>query len=705
MNNSKEAASRAFERSSLLLACLATLLFCLLAYDRESFLDDALNTDLLLPASLFWDLAHRAGAWAQFQLPRIPSFLPDLAVYGAVQMTTGSWRLAHFAYGLFALLALGLGGGWIAARIARGSTARGFQAVTLLSLGVLAVEVLLSGRTEAGVHLWLLLPVSHGGSFILSLTAFCIAWSFLTAPTLRLVPLLFALQFAGVLSDKLFVLFFHIPYFLASALMVWRHELAWRRFVLGLAVAVLAIAASQVADKLVIREPDLVGAILNWRDMPRHALDMLKSPFIPLGQEAPLALLAGFILPIGALFLVRPSFFRRGEGADPAVFWWCVALSGIAATLAANAPIYWHLQNYRYMAPLLWWPLIWAAAALVRFAGSRPTAGALVLLCGLFAAADLRGGVHLPKILTWRDPLTACLLEEQKASGLKAGIADYWFARYLAAMSDWRLQIEQVNGNGGFYYWGSDPYWYLHDWYAPDRPPAFDFLVMTPPPDAAALDVIERTVGSDGRDMWLHEGSAFGLDRAALETVYGTPERIVDCPGGNGLTRQRGDRTALWIYPSGLKADFAGSSYFGARRLWRDNQGFDLSPQEFSGMNAEVRRQSVVAKIAAGKPGGWASWGPSFTGTDLSLPARPLRVTLFYGAAGPGRWQITADAGRRVLLDAELPPTGGERGSVEAVIAPEKSAGQVDILTLLPSSAEIEIFGARIDPVEGPDTK
>ncbi|HMA52214.1 MAG TPA: hypothetical protein VKP60_20790, partial [Magnetospirillaceae bacterium] len=93
---------------------------------------------------------------------------------------------------------------------------------------------------------------------------------------------------------------------------------------------------------------------------------------------------------------------------------------------------------------------------------------------------------------------------------------------------------------------------------------------------------------------------------------------------------------------------------------------------------------------------------PSFTGTDLSLPARPLRVTLFYGAAGPGRWQIAADAGRRVLFDAELPATGGERGSVEAIIAPEKTAHQVDILTLLPSSAEIEIFGARIDPADAP---
>jgi hypothetical protein len=700
MIKSKEPASRPLP--SLLLAFLATLLFCLLAYDRVSFLDDALTSDLLLPASLFWDVAHRAGAWSQFELPRIPSFLPDLAVYGAVQLTTGSWRLAHFAYGLFALSALVLCGGWIAARIARCAVMQGGQAVAALSLGVLAVELLLSGRTEAGVHFWLLLPVSHGGCFILSLATFCVAWSFLTAPSFRLLPLLAGLQFAGILSDKLFLLFFHIPFFLASALMVWRRELTWRRFALTVAVSVLAIIASQAADRLVVREPDLVGAILTWRDTPRHVLNMLKSPFSPLGREAPLALLAGFVLPIGGLLLARPSVFRRAEGAaDPAVFWWCVALSSVAATLAANGPIYWHLENYRYMEPVLWWPLLWCAAAVVRLAGPRPAAGLLVLLCGLFAVSELREGVHAPKIFTWRDPVTACLLEEQEKSGLKAGVADYWFARYLAAMSDWRLQIEQVNGTGGFYYWGSDPYWYLHDWHSPDRPPAYDFLVMTPPPDAAALDLIEHTVGSDGREMWLQEARDFGLNRAAVETVYGPPERIVDCPGATGLTRHRGEKTAVWIYPAGLKTDFAHSSYFGARRLWSDNQGFDLSSQEFSGVGADVRRQSVVAKIGADRPGGWASWGPSFTGTDLALPARPLRVTLSYSAPQAGRWQITADAGRRVLFDAELPATGGERGTVEATIAPDRPAYQVDILTLLPSSSQIEVFGARIDPAHG----
>jgi hypothetical protein len=690
------------KRLPLLLSCLATLLFCLVAYDRVSFLDDALTSDLLLPASLFWDLAHRSGAWAQFQLPRIPSFLPDLAVYGAVQMATGSWRLAHFCYGVFALSAFGLCGGWIVARVARCTMAQGVQAVAAVSLGVLAVELFLSGRTEAGVHFWLLLPVSHGGCFILSLVALCVARSFLTARTLRLLPLLAALQFAGVLSDKLFLLFFHIPFFLASALMVYRRELPWRRFVLSVLVAVLAIVASQIADKMVVREPDLVGAILTWQDTPRHLLDMLKSPFRPLGEEAPMVLLAGFVLPIGALLLIRPSVFRRGEGADPALFWWCVALSCVAATLAANAPIYWHLQNYRYMAPLLWWPLIWAAAAVVRFAGLRPVIAVLSVLCGLFGVVDLRTGPHLPKILTWRDPLTTCLLDRQRAFGLKAGIGDYWFARYLAAMSDWQLQIEQVNGNGGLYYWGSDPYWYLHDEQSPDTPPVFDFVVMTPPPDAAALDAIARIAGTDAKDMWLHEGSAFGLNRASIETLYGVPDRIVECPGATGLTRLRGDKTALWIYSSGLTTDFARSSYFGARKLWRDNQGFDLAPQEFSGMNPELRRQSIVAKIAADKPGGWASWGPSFTGTDLSLPPRPLRVSLSYGAPRPGRWQITADAGRRVLFDADLPATGGERGSVEAIIAPDTEVHQVDILTLLPSSAEIEIFGARIDPADVP---
>ena len=108
----------------------------------------------------------------------------------------------------------------------------------------------------------------------------------------------------------------------------------------------------------------------------------------------------------------------------------------------------------------------------------------------------------------------------------------------------------------------------------------------------------------------------------------------------------------------------------------------------------------MVARIGAGNPDGWASWGPSFTGTALSLPPRPLRITLSYGLNRPGRWQITADAGRRVLFDADLPPTNGGRGTVQTVIVPKTPLDQIDILTILPGSAEIEIFGARIDPAE-----
>jgi hypothetical protein len=578
--------------------------------------------------------------------------------------------------------------------------AAGYQAVTALCLGVLAIELFLSGKTEAGVHFWLLFPVSHGGCFILSLAGLCVGWFFLTAPNLRLLPLFFALQFAGSLSDKLFLLFFHIPFFMAAALMLYRRELAWRRFLLGLAVAVCAVAASQIADHILIREPDIVSRVIVWGDLPHRLLAMLISPLRPLGEEAPLVLLAGFLVPIGALLLFRPSFFPRGEGPDPVVFWRCAALSAVAATLAANAPIYWHLLNYRYMAPAVWWPLLWAAAACARLFGRRPVTAALVLLCALFSAAYLRGGVHQPKILTWRDPLTACLMTEQEASGLKAGIGDYWFARYIAAMSDWHLQIEQVNENGGLYYWGNDPYWYLHDWRDAGAPPLFDFVVMTPPPDADAIAAIAANMGSDAREMWLQEWHGFGLNQASIETAYGPPDRIVDCPGATGLTRQRGEKTALWVYPSGLKTAFSRSSYFGARQLWRENRGFDLAPQEFSGVNSKALDHSMIARVGAGSRDGWASWGPSFTGTALSLPPRPLRITLSYGLDRAGRWQITADAGRRVLFDAALPPTNGERRTVQTVIAPKTPLDQVDILTILPGSAEIEIFGARIDPAE-----
>jgi hypothetical protein len=157
-------------------------------------------------------------------------------------------------------------------------------------------------------------------------------------------------------------------------------------------------------------------------------------------------------------------------------------------------------------------------------------------------------GLHPPKILTWRDPLTACLLDLKRSEKLAAGISDYMFARTLSAMSDWQLQIEPFAWGAPFA-WGNDPFWFDHAADAPDHPADYDFVVAVAYPDAAAMDRMRQTVGSDAANIWetSWKGST-GFTADQLESLFGKPAKIVTCPGGSGLTRTRSPDTAIWIY-------------------------------------------------------------------------------------------------------------------------------------------------------------
>src|SRR5580704_13867755 len=78
---------------------------CLVLFDNKSFLDTAIQSDSLQLASAVWDYSSHDYAWAGLELARAPSIVPDLLVYGAIQLATGSWRLASLGYGAAMLLA------------------------------------------------------------------------------------------------------------------------------------------------------------------------------------------------------------------------------------------------------------------------------------------------------------------------------------------------------------------------------------------------------------------------------------------------------------------------------------------------------------------------------------------------------------------------------------------------------------------------
>ncbi len=161
-----------------LLTCCALL--SLLLWDRPDFL---ISSDSLFPAAFVWDAMHRSDAWSGLQQPHIPSFFPDLLIHGTAQMATGRWRVA-LAVWVFVVLV------WLAVlliRLTAQVAGMGREAVapwvllllmlvfTRAALGLAGFTAVDGGDDPFLPFLFILLPYTHGGPFLLTLTGALIA--------------------------------------------------------------------------------------------------------------------------------------------------------------------------------------------------------------------------------------------------------------------------------------------------------------------------------------------------------------------------------------------------------------------------------------------------------------------------------------------------------------------------------------------------
>jgi hypothetical protein len=155
--------------SEYLAATIATFLLCSVIWSRTNFLPHVFNADVLLPSSYIWDALIHNYAWREFQLPRIPSFFPDLILYGILHVFLGDYRLAIFGYSILQCLGFIFAGGWII------SAATNIRVIVASSLMLLLVSVVLIVDThfrEIYHHFSVFTLVEHFGSFILSLLSF-----------------------------------------------------------------------------------------------------------------------------------------------------------------------------------------------------------------------------------------------------------------------------------------------------------------------------------------------------------------------------------------------------------------------------------------------------------------------------------------------------------------------------------------------------
>ena len=469
---------RPYLPAAVFMSCILLLIF---GFAHLPFVESFVDSDKLLPADWTRHIFHDGYPILGFQLPRTPSIFPDFLVFVPLQIVTGSWRVAIFVLAAGLLVAVVGAAGIIAGRITGIPASRAIASFWILLFPLLLVELAHSGW---GRHFMIVTAVSHGGVFVVSL------WTAILSDHLRrsrnkiLALLLGAICALAVLSDKLFVFTFVVPF--SVALFLIPTEGSVRRSLL--LVVALGSVAGWFGAGLINHEPDIA---LEWSLIP-HRLAMFVHDInasIFVGTFVPVLLLIG--APVAARRLPKAML-----ATDAARFYWIFAVTAIAGTVGLTAAfLYEDVARYRYLASAIWWPTIFAAATLALLLERRPRLmqGLSAAMLAMSVAMALYSGVSPDGSLwTWQHPTARCLAGQDIDPALGDGLAEYWQARPIEISSGWRLQVDPLHADGEISYWGNDLASYSNSHFDRSRPPDYRFIVMDSLDPKAIADKIRQ---------------------------------------------------------------------------------------------------------------------------------------------------------------------------------------------------------------------
>jgi len=494
---------------------LGTWLICLIAYASPRLIDHLINSDTLLPALFSWELRHIAGAHRDLQLPRIPSFVPDLVFYIGLDAAFG-FRWALFLYAVLQVLAFVTVGGAVIARTAGGRLSDTAPALLVVFAAVMLVDIF-----SAGIHAryYALAPVLHFGALLWTLLGALLVAALIDAWRWPVAILLVLCCFLGFLSNRILAVMFFLPSSLALLTLLFFRALPWRRVAAIIGGGALGTLAAILVDRRLYRQPNLAVTDV-WEHVARFATETpqyLRAAALSaiVSLAIPLAMMGG-----GAAAWIWRQYRARGSGdAAPTAHWatlylWICAVLSMSASVGLGAALDYHPNTYRDVLPALFLPVIVLAAFLWRYA--QRTMRTLswmiapVLACVLVVVAGT-GGFVPSAVTAWRGPIGACLLEHRDRSGLRAGLAEYWIARPAMLGTDFAVQVDQMTEEGHQFHWGNNRNAYHRSIHDPSRPPDYRFIVI----DHTKPDAIRAKYGEPTRietcgthTLWIYDDGA-----------------------------------------------------------------------------------------------------------------------------------------------------------------------------------------------------
>lgn len=458
------------------------------------------HSDALYLPVLFEDLLERGGDAGDWFLPPAPYFFPDMLMYlpawlaGDVQ-----WQTLVFALLQTALTSTGL---YLVSRSALPHS-------RMPAAATLSILFIWLGLNAGDPFVRLFASAHHYGAFLAALLLLAL-WLDLDArgharPGKRAAAAAM-LVFGVTLSDALFLAQTVLPLLLVALL--YRqgapHASSPRR---TLALLFAPALLGMLSYRLAVAHPTRYPARLGFSRLSENLDEIGNICATLFGGRMLLAAALLLALGLGAACIVAclcrrplPLLPRPLQLLAAFATVSCVATVGAMALSTSMQPV------ARYLIGALSWPLIAGMFALVYLLGSRFCHLGLALnmaFAGLLAVDAWRlrevrdtGRYYYPEQL-------ACMDRVLAAAGASHGMAQYWDAKHLQALSRQRLTLAQYTGELDRMEWITSARFYRDE---------YDFAIIAE-----------------------QEPSEFKLSRTRLVARQGEPAKAVSC----------GDRTVL----------------------------------------------------------------------------------------------------------------------------------------------------------------
>jgi hypothetical protein len=445
---------------------------------------------------------------------------------------------------------------------------------------------------------------------------------------------------------------------------------------------------------------------VDWFAIPDHVKKFIDFPLLII-SIAPLAAAVFFVVLVGAsifVFMTIAQFERCSEERQKrsGLFLALFSTTSMMAILLFTAGVFTDVFIVRYAFPLLWWPLVLCACGVtlvVRQSQQRELiANALFLtLTVAMISIFLSKGMHLPRILTWRDPLVACIKNLQRTEGLRSGLAEWDLAPYLSALSDYTIQVQQIAPNGSAVDWGYDPRWFVQSIQNPSRPPHFNFIIIAHP--STPIDPASPFLAPSARGP----ADFLGLPPQQIREAYGEPETVFSCPDLSEHMR-RTWRTPIEIWRYNNDAAVFNTLITNGLPIQevyvKKGAPICISPRLLFGGDFVTVDRTRTATVNADN--GAASWGPY-----IALPRGRMMVRLVYSLryeGGPlgkrSSWTVTANYGANTLYGGTLEETLDGFSEAMTSFKLEKDTAGIEVVTRLGGGGRLIIKAVEIAPID-----